>query len=248
MRKFGLIGYPLGHSFSKKYFTNKFEQEKIIACKYDNYPIESIEGIRDLIMGDPELIGLNVTIPYKEQVLDYLDEVDQVAKEVGAVNVIKILRNNNSIYLKGYNSDVFGFEYPLKQVIGNLHTKALILGTGGASKAVAWVLKKNNIDFSFVSRSPKTKGVISYEQLDRECIREHKIIVNTSPIGMYPNVTEAPKMNYSAITSEHILYDLVYNPEATQFLLNGAEKKAITLNGLPMLYLQAEKAWKIWNS
>ncbi len=249
MRKFGLIGYPLGHSFSKTYFGDKFTKEEITGCSYENYPIDNIKGVQALIESDEELVGLNVTIPYKEQVIAYLSEIDDEAKEIGAVNTIKILRSKDGVLIKGFNTDVYGFEQPLLPVIQKKDgLSALILGTGGAAKAVAWVLRKNNIAYSFVSRKQSGANILSYENLDKKIIEGSKLIINTSPVGMYPNINVAPDINYDAISAEHVLYDLIYNPEQTLFLKNGAKKKAITLNGLPMLRLQAEKAWEIWNS
>lgn len=249
MRKFGLIGYPLGHSFSKKYFSDKFEKENITNCEYNNYPFENLDGLTEFIEREPELYGLNVTIPYKEKVIDFLHEMDNDVLEIGAVNTIKIIRTpGKQAKLKGYNTDVYGFATPLKDVLKDNHKKALILGTGGAAKGVAWVLGKWDIEYKFVSRSPKQKGDFSYASLTGNDIREYKLIVNTSPLGMYPNIEKMPDLDYSAITEEHILYDLIYNPEETMFIKQGKRKKAITLNGLPMLYFQAEKAWEIWNS
>lgn len=247
MKKYGLIGYPLSHSFSEKYFTEKFEKEGISDCSYSTYAIENVELMMDLIRDTPELVGLNVTIPYKEQVIPFLDEIDNDAKEIGAVNTIKITRVGDNIKLKGYNSDVYGFKKPLAEVVNEKHAKALILGTGGASKAVAWVLKSLDISYSHVSRTPQSSNDFAYEDLTGEIIDSHKVIVNTSPIGMYPNVKQAPNLPYCSVGSDHILYDLVYNPELTRFLKKGKEKKATLINGLPMLYLQAEKSWKIWN-
>ena len=247
MRKFGLIGYPLGHSFSKAYFSKKFEDENISDCEYNNYPIEHISDILKLIADQPHLVGVNVTIPYKQQILQYLDEIDSDAVEIGAVNTIKINRKNGVASLKGYNTDVYGFAEPLKKVLAPSHKKALILGTGGASKAVAWVLKNLKIDFLFVSRNSQNNNCIGYNNVTEQLIRENTVIINTSPVGMYPDIDNAPEIPYDAISEEHILYDLIYNPEETLFLKKGAKKKAITINGLPMLYLQAEMAWKIWN-
>ncbi|MBN1115876.1 MAG: shikimate dehydrogenase [Bacteroidales bacterium] len=249
MKKYGLVGYPLGHSFSKTYFTNKFKKEGIVDCEYNNYALESLESLTDLIKEEKDLIGLNVTIPHKQGVLKYLDELDNTAIEVGAVNTIKISRDsNNNIFLKGFNTDVYGFMLPLKDAIKQYHTQALILGTGGAAKAVCWVLKQLGVEYNFVSRKPKNQVDFSYEDLNDELISQYKLIINTSPIGMFPNVDQKPAIPYNAVTGKHILYDLVYNPEVTQFLAEGAKKMATTINGLPMLYNQAEKAWEIWNN
>ncbi|MBN2486572.1 MAG: shikimate dehydrogenase [Bacteroidales bacterium] len=248
MKKYGLIGYPLGHSFSKGYFAEKFKKCGIVDCKYDNYPIDSIEKLKKLLYDEPELEGLNVTIPYKEKVLPFLDDIDINAKEIGAVNTLKIKRIGDKITLKGYNTDVYGFSESLKKIIGPQHTNALILGTGGAAKAVAWALKSMGISYKYVSRQTNNKQYLNYTGLNAEIIAEHKLIINTSPAGMYPNVNIAPDIPYEGIAREHVLYDLIYNPEETLFLKYGAQKKATTLNGLPMLYLQAERAWEIWNS
>ncbi len=249
MRKFGLIGYPLGHSFSQGYFTEKFKKESILDSEYTNYPIESIDRLPEIIEKNPELIGLNVTIPYKQDVFRFLDELDRDAEEIGAVNTIKINRGNKpgDFTLKGYNTDVYGFEKPLIDVIQKHHTKALILGTGGAAKAVSWVLEKLGVDYRYVSRNPKRDIDYSYSDLPDDVVAQSTIIVNTSPLGMYPNIDSKPEINYKQVTSKHILYDLVYNPEETAFLEQGKIRKAITINGLPMLYVQAEKAWEIWN-
>lgn len=248
MRKFGLIGYPLGHSFSKAFFLHKFQQENINDCIYDNYPIENIDRLNSIIQQDNELIGLNVTIPYKQQVISFLDEIEEQALAVGAINTIKIFRNNNKFRLKGFNTDVYGFEETLKEVLNESHRNALILGTGGASKAVAYVFNKMNIHFKYVSRSPKNQDILSYSQVTPDVIEKNTIIVNTSPLGMSPNLETWPDIPYDAITETHILYDLIYNPEKTAFLQKGEQKKAVVLNGMPMLRLQAEKAWEIWNS
>lgn len=248
MRKFGLIGYPLGHSFSKTYFTEKFEKEQIADCEYSNYPLLNINELPFVIQSDSALCGLNVTIPYKQQVISYIDELDKTASEVGAVNSIKIVRKSDGkILLKGFNTDVVGFAHPLKGVITEKHKSALILGTGGASKAVEWVLKSLGISYRFVSREPKDTIQYSYAELTTKIISDNLLIINTSPVGMYPNTGSKPNIPYAGISSDHILYDLVYNPLQTLFLLEGAKKKATTINGLPMLYAQAEKAWEIWN-
>ena len=248
MRKFGLIGYPLGHSFSKGYFLKKFQKENITDCTYDNYSIEKIERLDLVIKQNPELIGLNVTIPYKQQVINFLNELDDEAALIGAVNLIKIDRSKEKPILKGYNTDVYGFEESIKKVLKYHHKKALILGTGGASKAVAFVLEKLNIHFSYVSRNPKHTNTIFYDQLTPELVSENTVIINTSPLGMFPDIETCPDIPYDAITSDHILYDLVYNPEKTLFLIKGEQKKATIMNGLPMLCLQAEKSWQIWNA
>jgi shikimate dehydrogenase len=248
MKKYGLIGYPLGHSFSKGYFTTKFERENISDCMYDNFPLTNISELESLLRLEPCLAGLNVTIPYKEQVLPYLDEGDEEAEKIGAVNSIKIFRYDEKTWLKGYNTDAYGFEQPLKNVLTPLHASALVLGTGGAAKAVIYILSKLNIRFLFVSRNPRESSMLSYNELTPEHVQQHKLIINTSPVGMFPNINTCPSIPYEAIGSDHILYDLVYNPEKTLFLKRGEEKKATLINGLPMLYGQAERSWQIWNS
>ncbi len=247
MRKFGLIGFPLGHSFSQGYFTSKFKEEGIIDCLYENYPLPEINKLTELIQSNQDIVGINVTIPYKEQVLQYLNEIDDEAKAIGAVNTIKVTRDKGNFFLKGYNTDVYGFKESLIKVFTPKSQQALILGTGGAAKAVVWTLESLNINYRFVSRNPKRTGDYSYQQLTREIIQENKLIINTSPVGMYPYTDKAPELPYEGIGPEHVLFDLIYNPEKTLFLKYGEQKKATTLNGLPMLYLQAEKAWEIWN-
>lgn len=248
MRKFGLIGYPLGHSFSKGYFGEKFRRERIDDAVYENFPMENVEDLPDLVSTQKDLLGLNVTIPHKEAVFSILDEVDPEADKIGAVNTIRIYREGTSIHMKGFNTDVYGFEKPLLDVLQPVHNKALVLGTGGAAKAVAYILDKHRIHFKYVSRTPRNERMLSYDQLTPDLIREHKLIINTSPIGMSPNTEDCPRLPYDAITPEHILYDLIYNPEQTLFLRKGSEKKASLINGLPMLYLQAERSWEIWNA
>ncbi len=246
---YGLIGYPLSHSFSKKYFTEKFEQEKIVDCQYDLFPIETIDQFPKLIAEHPALRGLNVTIPYKQSVIPFLDELDETAKAVGAVNCIKV----ESRKLIGYNTDVFGFRQSIKPFLETQHERALILGTGGASKAVAYVLKEIGIDCYFVTRNKSnnqqltTNNIFNYSELNEIVMNAFKLIVNASPVGMYPNVNDAPELPYQLITSSHLLYDLVYNPIETEFLKRGKKQNASVVNGLSMLHQQAEEAWKIWN-
>lgn len=240
--KLGLIGYPLSHSFSKGYFTDKFKKEGIPNHVYDTYPIASIESVRDLI-DKGELSGLNVTIPYKEAVLPYLDQLDKTASEIGAVNTIKIKQGITT----GYNTDCYGFEMSFKELLQDHHNKALVLGTGGASKAVIYVLNKMGISYQYVSRNSGT-GRLTYEQVSAEILSEYPIVINTTPLGMYPNIDTLPPLPYSALTSKHYLYDLVYNPKTTAFLQKGLDKGSTVKNGLDMLHLQAEKAWEIWDT
>ncbi len=246
MRTFGLIGYPLSHSFSQGYFSDKFRNENIEA-RYLNFPIASINEFKGLLDQHPYLAGLNVTIPYKEQVLPYLDELDDEAAQIGAVNVIKISWIHNKPILKGYNSDVKGFFNALNPMLQPWHGKALILGTGGASKAVAHALLKAGILYRFVSRHPKGPTQVDYASLTPEIISEYKLIINTSPLGMYPNMERCPDLPYEAISAQHLVFDLIYNPETTLFMKKAAENGAVVKNGLEMLHLQAEEAWKIWN-
>lgn len=246
MKTFGLIGYPLSHSFSQGYFSDKFSREKIDA-RYLNFAIESIAEFSGLLKQHPYLAGLNVTIPYKQQVIPFLNELDAEASEIGAVNVIKINWQEGKPYLKGYNSDVKGFTGSLEPMLKPFHTKALILGTGGASKAVAHGLLKLGILYRMVSRNPQGPSHVGYNDLTPEIISEYKLIINTSPIGMYPNWNECPAIPFNAIGKEHIIFDLIYNPSETLFMKKAAEKGATTKNGLEMLHLQAEEAWRIWS-
>lgn len=246
MRKFGLIGYPLSHSFSKKYFTDKFEKEGLNDAKYELYPIASIEELPSLLKDNPQLVGLNVTIPYKQQVMAFLDEIDEKAKAIGAVNAIRIENGK----LKGYNTDYHGFKDSLLKFHGgrNLPTKALVLGTGGASKAVVAVLKDQDIEFQLVSRSSSNTN-LSYDDLNTQysILNTAKLIVNTTPLGTYPDTEKLPDLPYEQLTHEHALYDLVYNPLKTAFMQKGIESNCWVKNGLEMLHGQAEKAWEIWN-
>ena len=242
MRQFGLIGYPLSHSFSQKYFTDKFMQEGLADCSYTAYPIAGIGELKALLKSHPSLEGLNVTIPYKEQVLRYLTEQSPVVQQVGACNCIRIQQGR----LTGYNTDVTGFEQSLLTHLQPHHTKALILGTGGAGKAVEYVLKKRGIRYRYVSRKPSVNH-FSYEQVTPAVLEEYTLVINTTPLGMYPNITQAPPIPYGALTSRHYLFDVIYNPATTLFLQQGAQRGAAVQNGLDMLIIQAEESWKIWN-
>jgi len=244
MKQFGLIGQSLSHSFSKNYFSEKFIKENIIDSSYELFEIDNINFFPDLLNTYPNLKGLNVTIPYKESILKHLTDIDQHAETIGAVNTIKI--SNSSKELKGYNTDYYGFKKSLKPFLDINHERALILGTGGAAKTVKYVLNELNIDCLVASRTPN-KSEISYDDINEHVIKHHQLIVNTTPIGMYPNIEGFPKLDYDKLTKRHFLYDLVYNPEETVFLKKGKEKGCITLNGLEMLKLQAEKSWEIWN-
>ncbi|MDR1707232.1 shikimate dehydrogenase family protein [Dysgonomonas sp.] len=246
MDTYGLIGYPLKHSFSRAYFTEKFAKEEIDAI-YLNFEIENISLFTGIIESQPTLKGLNVTLPYKEQVIPFLDEIDPRAQTIGAVNVIKILRENGKVKLTGYNSDIIGFQNSISPLIDkNVHTKALILGTGGASKAVLNGLKAFGIESVLVSRTPNPEQ-LSYLDIDQDIINNYKVIVNTSPLGTFPNVEDAPDIPYHLLSNGHVLYDLVYNPAETKFLRLGKQQGATIKNGAEMLELQARAAWEIWN-
>jgi shikimate dehydrogenase len=245
MQKYGLVGYPLKHSFSIGYFNEKFSSEKIEA-EYINFEIPDINNFPEIIEANPNLHGLNVTIPYKEKVIPYLDELDKQTAAIGAVNVIKIIRNKGGKpKLIGYNSDIIGFTQSIQPLLQSHHKRALILGTGGASKAVFHGLKNLGIEAKFVSRTARF-GMLTYEELNAEIIKEYTVIVNCTPVGMYPKVDACPDIPYEAITSEHLLYDLLYNPNITLFMKKGEAKGAVTKNGLEMLLLQAFAAWEIW--
>ena len=243
---FGLVGYPLGHSFSESFFNNKFNSEGIDA-QYLNFEIPNINEFRNIINTNTNLRGLNVTIPYKEQVIPYLDDIDITASEIGAVNVVKFINNGNNLILKGFNSDVIGFCNSLKPLLKPHHTHALVLGTGGAAKAITHGLKSLGIEPIYVSRSKKD-GVLTYNELTPEIIEKYQVIVNTTPAGMYPLVDTCPDIPYHLLTPQHLCYDVVYNPEVTLFMKKAQEQGAMVKNGLEMLILQALAAWEIWNS
>ena len=245
MKKYGLLGYPLGHSFSRNYFNQKFEAERIDA-EYLNFEIPEIKEIKNVIKENPELNGLNVTIPYKEQVIPYLDDLDEDARLIGAVNVIKFSKGLfGKVKLKGYNSDIIGFKQSIEPLLKEHHRKALILGTGGASKAVFQGLKQLGVASTFVSRKAK-EYCITYEEITPKVMEQYTVIVNTTPLGMYPSVNACPDIPYDLLTSDHLLYDLLYNPDETLFMRKGKEKGAVVKNGLEMLLLQAFAAWEIW--
>ncbi|HEV7232128.1 MAG TPA: shikimate dehydrogenase [Bacteroidia bacterium] len=253
MPTYGLIGFPLSHSFSQKYFTDKFLREGIAGARYELFPIEHVSAFPDLLKAHPDLCGLNVTIPHKESILPFLNELDPVAAEVQAVNTIRITKNAKGLHLKGFNTDTFGFRQSIKPFLESHHERALILGTGGASKAVAWVLKEIGVDCYFVSRqgasdSGKKMNVFRYEELNDHVMKHFPLIINTTPIGMFPDTDKAPAIPYEFIGPRHFLYDLIYNPAETFFLAEGRKRGAQVLNGLSMLQQQAEKAWEIWNS
>ncbi len=240
MKQFGLIGYPLTHSFSKKYFEEKFLREKIEGCAYDLFPIESINLLPNLIASHPHLIGLNVTIPYKETVMPYLQSVDTLAAEIGAVNCIKVTGQT----LAGYNTDAYGFEQSLLSFLTHTPDKAFVLGTGGSSRAVCYVLKKLQIPFLLVTRNPQ-QGGIGYDSMETH-LNARNLVINTTPVGMYPNAENSPHLPYKKLTKHDFLFDLIYNPSETFFMLKGKEQGCAVKNGLEMLQLQAEKSWEIW--
>jgi shikimate dehydrogenase len=246
MRKFGLIGYPLGHSFSKKYFSEKFIRENISDCQYENYPLTSIDLFAELISADSNLCGLNVTIPYKSAVLKYLDFIDEQARSVGAVNVLKLKRIGNEVILKGFNSDIDGFRNSISPYLGERVTNALVLGNGGGAKAVCYVLEKSGIKITSADII-KLEGVLNYAEITDNILISNQLIVNTTPLGMFPDILRKPDINYSCLNKDHILFDLVYNPELTSFLKSGKEQGCTIISGIKMLYGQAERAWEIWN-
>lgn len=243
MPRFGLIGHPLTHSFSKTYFTGKFEKEQIDAC-YENFDLKDLSEIHPIMKKHHDLQGFNVTIPYKESIILYLDFIDKTAKEIGAVNTVKVLSDGR---MKGFNTDVMGFESTLSKATSIKTPSALILGTGGASKAVQYVLSKHHLPYHLVSRDPQ-KGDYTYQSLMPEIIQDHLLIINATPVGMAPHIEESPLIPYEAISPNHILIDLIYNPEETQFLQQGKRQGAKTFNGLTMLHAQAEASWTIWNT
>ena len=244
MNKLGLLGKNISYSFSKTYFKKKFEDESINDITYENFDIESIELFPSIIKNTKGLKGLNVTIPYKEQVIPYLDKINKKAKTIGAVNTIKVTKKGK---LKGYNTDCYGFKNTLKPFVKKHHKNALILGTGGASKAIAFSLHEMGISYHYVSRKLKEGIDFTYDTLTESDIANHQIIVNCTPLGTFPDVDVCPKIPYQAITKNHILFDLIYNPDETKFLKLGKQNQATIVNGLNMLKLQAEKSWSIWN-
>ena len=246
MDKYGLIGYPLGHSFSISYFNDKFADEGINA-RYENFEISSIDQLQEVLDTNPNLRGLNVTIPYKEKVIEFLDSITPEAQAIGAVNVIRVSHEGKKTKLKGYNSDVIGFTKSIEPMLdSNWHKKALILGTGGASKAINYGLKSLGLETVFVSRYQRP-GTIQYESITPEVIREYNVIVNCTPLGMYPKTEECPQLPYEAMDSHTILYDLIYNPDETLFMKRGREQGAEVKNGLEMLLLQAFASWEFWH-
>lgn len=259
MKKYGLIGYPLTHSFSKKYFTDKFAKEGYEDREYELYPLQNLSDLPELINDTHDLCGLNVTVPHKIGVMFYLDKIDPAARAIDAVNCIKIVNHqpveaffsgelsSMKVRLEGYNTDAYAFEESLKPLLKKHHQKALVLGNGGASRSVTFVLNKLDISYKLVSRRAIGKQLL-YKQLTADVMKERLLIINTTPLGTAPNIEECPEIPYQLLTSKHLLYDLVYNPAETEFLKRGKEKGASIKNGLEMLHLQAEKSWEIWNS
>ena len=242
---FGLLGKNISYSFSRGYFTEKFQKLGLTQHKYVNFDLQSINDFPKVIEKNEDYLkGINVTIPYKEEVMQHLNKLDKTAEEIGAVNTIKFTKRGD---LKGYNTDVVGFENSISPLLKKHHKRALILGTGGASKAVAYALKKNDIKVKFVSRNPATKEMISYNDITEEVMDKYKVIVNCTPLGTSPDVEKCPDIPYQFLTDKHLLFDLIYNPEVTNFLKKGIEKGAIIKNGYEMLQLQAEESWRIWN-
>lgn len=244
MDKYGLIGKNISYSFSREYFRNKFIDEGILNASYENFDIQNIEEFPEILKNNPTLKGLNVTIPYKESIISFLDEMDPKAAKIGAVNTIKVLENGK---LKGYNTDYYGFSKSLESHLKPHHKKALILGTGGASKAIDFALKELEIETAFVSRNPSEEATFTYSSLTENDIKKHQIIINCTPLGTHPKIDECPDIPYQAVTNSHILFDLIYNPEETKFLSFGKVKNATCINGLNMLIFQANKAWAIWS-
>ena len=243
MKRFGLIGKKLGHSFSAKYFAEKFEREGLRDCDYSLYELPEIECVKEFVL-TPDLVGFNVTIPYKQQIIPYLDALDEQAREVGAVNCVKIERDGRRV---GYNTDVDGIRLSLDKLLGGEKVgSALVLGTGGAAQAVQYVLRERGIDYKVVSRE-KGKADLTYDDLTQEVMATHRLIINASPVGMYPACENCPNIPYAMLSGSHYLFDLVYNPLTTRFMELGAEQGAATLSGIDMLYAQAESAWRIWN-
>lgn len=246
MQLYGLIGKPLGHSFSVPYFTEKFGRESIEA-EYRNFPLADISDFESLLSKEEQLVGLNVTVPYKQQVIRYLDSLSETAKHIGAVNTISFLRIEGGVKLKGDNTDVVGFRRSLEEHLQKQHRSALVLGTGGSSKAVCFVLEQLGIDYTLVSRSAG-EARISYEEVDELSVTKNLLIINTTPLGMHPRVESFPAIPYEALTPKHLLFDLVYNPELTRFLAQGEKQGAAIVNGYDMLVYQAQASWKIWNT
>jgi len=248
MKTYGLIGYRLGYSFSKGFFTEKFEKENLQEHEYVNFELDTIDEFPGIFEKNDHIAGLNCTIPYKQQIMPFLDEIDEEAATVGAINTVKIIRSEDGVKLKGFNTDIYGFENSLKPMLSEKHKKALILGTGGASKAIKYILKK--LGLSYVSASIEetlNEGEIRYEDINEDLLKEYLVVINATPLGTFPKVENCANIPYEFLTSDHVLFDLVYNPEETLFMKKGKAQGAAVKNGLEMLHLQAIKAWEIWN-
>jgi len=241
--RFGLIGKNIAYSFSRGYFAQKFKDLQLEAYSYENFDLQTIKEFNGLLDKNPDVKGLNVTIPYKQEIIPFLDKIDETALQIGAVNTIRIIKEN----LNGYNTDAVGFQKSLEPHLKNHHKGALILGTGGASKAIAYVLQKLKIEYSLISRNP-SNGQLGYADLTEKIITENQLIVNCTPLGTHPDIEKLPEIPYEFLSEKHLLYDLIYNPAKTSFLKEGEEKGASIVNGLKMLELQAEASWEIWNS
>ena len=247
-KKYGLIGYPLGHSFSKDYFNKKFSSENIDA-EYINFEIKNVDELKFVLRENPDLFGLNVTLPHKMNVMPLLDSITDNARNIGAVNVIKFIRGKSGkLLLEGHNSDITGFKQSIEPMLNDAHHKALILGTGGASKAIYHGLKQLGLDCLFVSRTQENEYCITYDEISPEILNNHTVIVNTTPLGMFPNTNNCPDIPYENLTTRHILYDLIYNPDESLFMRKGKLYGAEIKNGLEMLLLQAFISWEIWNT
>jgi len=249
MKTFGLIGHRLGYSFSRNFFTEKFKNENLAGHEYVNFELDNVDEFPDIFDRDKNICGLNCTIPYKQQIMQFLDEIDSEAEQIGAVNTVKITYQNGNRFLKGFNTDIYGFENSLRPMLEEKHKKALILGTGGASKAIKHILNKLKIEFvSATIEEQIFENEIRYNQIDQQLLNEYLIVIHATPIGTFPNVDQCPDIPYQFITADHVCFDLVYNPEETLFLKKAKIQGAKTKNGLEMLHLQALKAWEIWNS
>lgn len=249
MKTYGLIGHKLGHSFSRNFFTEKFKNEGLDGYEYINFELESIEDFPSIFEQGKTICGLSCTIPYKQQIIRFMDEIDEEAEKIGAINTVKVLGLKGKPILKGFNTDLFGFEHSLRPMLEEKHKKAIILGTGGASKAIKYLFDKTGIEYlSATTKAATGEKEISYHQLTEELMNEYLIIVNATPLGTFPKVDTCPDIPYQFVGSDHVFFDLVYNPAVTMFLKKGNERGAKTKNGLEMLHLQALKAWEIWNA
>ena len=247
MRRYGLFGFPLEHSFSKKFFAEKFQRDGRTDCIYDNFESDNIYDLKKIVHENPDLLGLNITIPFKQDIIPMLDNLDDISQKIGAVNTVKIIRNDNGKFeLHGYNTDAWGFELAIRPILRPHHRRALILGTGGSAKAVSFVFRKLGIEHFFVTRE-ESRFHYSYADLNANTMKAFQIIVNTTPLGMFPNVGTFPNIPYEFLTHKNLLFDLIYNPAQTRFLEKGKEAGAFIHNGFRMLRLQAEKSWEIWN-